>query len=154
MDDTVEQSLKEIGHSISCLHTNSGDQLDDIFRLRHLFPYSKFVNDMRGLSINLSNFFSAYAPRLDSFLIGPVKPTVSETTVSYADKILVADLLNVGKADDTLNRWKQLKREFNKSTDALVHKENVSMIVDAHNELLQQLVNRSLEFGMNYTQVL
>ncbi|ORM40057.1 uncharacterized protein BXIN_1196 [Babesia sp. Xinjiang] len=146
MDETVEQSLKEIGHSISCLHINSGAQLDDIFRLRHLFPYSKFVNDMRGLSINLGNFFSAYAPRLDSFLVGPIKPPVSETTVSYADKIIVADLLNVGKSDETINRWKQLKKDLNNSSDALVHKDNVTAIVEANNELLQQLVNRSLEF--------
>ncbi|GIX60837.1 protein folding regulator, putative [Babesia caballi] len=101
---------------------------------------------MRGLSINLSNFFSSYVPLLDSFLVGPVKPPVADTTVAYADKTLVADLLTILKSDDTLNRWNQLKREFKTSSDALVHKDNVVAIVDAHNELLQQLVNRSLEF--------
>ncbi|CDR97081.1 PROTEIN FOLDING REGULATOR, putative [Babesia bigemina] len=146
MDDPIDQSVKEIGHNISCLHINSGAQLDDVFRLRHLFPYSKFVNDMRGLSLNLGNFFSSYVPLLDSFIIGPGKPTVSDATLSYADKILVADLLTIGKSDDTLNRWKHLKRDFLTTNDPLVHRDNVVSLVDAHNELLQQLVNRSLEF--------
>ncbi|KAG6440076.1 hypothetical protein BBOV_III004875 [Babesia bovis T2Bo] len=146
MDDTLERSLKELGQCVTCLHTNSGAQLEDIFRLRHLFPYSKFVNDMRGLSFNLSNFFSAYAPRLDSFLVGPVKPQVDETNVSFGDKIFVADLLSVKKSDDTLDRWKQLKKNLNTSSDPLVHKDNIITAVDAHNQLLQELVHKTINF--------
>lgn len=43
---------------------------------------------MRGISINLGNFFSSYVPLLDSFHVAPIKPRVSDETVSYDDKLL------------------------------------------------------------------
>ncbi|KAK1444732.1 hypothetical protein BgAZ_106380 [Babesia gibsoni] len=146
MDDSIQQSINEIGHNISCLHLYSGSQLDDVFRLSHLFPYSKFVNDMRGISINLGNFFSSYIPLLDSFHVAPVKPPVSEETVSYADKILVADLFTIGKSEDTLGRWRELKRDFNSVSASLAERENITTVVESHNELLQELVNRTVDF--------
>ncbi|KAK2196711.1 bifunctional Armadillo-type fold/Armadillo-like helical [Babesia duncani] len=160
MDDSLEIPLNEISHHISCLCTSAGSQLDDVFRLNHLLPYSKFVNDIRGICINLSNYFSAHVPLLDSFVIGPVNSNRVGGALPPSNKqlgsllrggsihLLVADLLNISKGDTVLGDLRELRENFLRAGGDLSENPFIRDLVESHNELLQEFVNRSSEFGI------
>ncbi|UKK02043.2 hypothetical protein MACK_001397 [Theileria orientalis] len=141
MSDFLNSSLNDLGHHVSCLHISSGEQLDDIFRL-----HSKFVNDMRGICINLGNFFSSFVPLLDSFVIGPKNLLNPQDFVSHFNKLTVADFLNISKSEQILSDWKQLTRRYTDSGINLEGIERYTSSVELHNDLLQELVNRSSDF--------
>ncbi|UVC54660.1 hypothetical protein MACJ_003629 [Theileria orientalis] len=141
MDDSLNISLNDLGHHVSCLYISSGEQLDDIFRL-----HSKFVNDMRGICINLGNFFSSFVPLLDSFVIGPKNLLNPQDFVSHFNKLTVADFLNISKSEQILSDWKQLTRRYIDSGINLEGIERYTSSVELHNDLLQELVNRSSDF--------
>lgn len=144
MDSGIERSLSEVGHHVLCLSIASGAQLDDIFRLQHLLPYSKFVNDMRGVSINLGSIFSSFLPLLSSHVIGPVNSDLTESFVSYEAKVQVADLLTFRKSEEVLKVWRSLKESC--AYRNRLDQADVVKVIEAHNELLHNLVNRTSDF--------
>uniref|UniRef100_A0A3B0NB98 Uncharacterized protein n=1 Tax=Theileria annulata TaxID=5874 RepID=A0A3B0NB98_THEAN len=146
MNDSLNEQLNELGHHVSCLYVSSGEQLDDIFRLQYLLPYSRFVNDMRGISINVGNFFSSFLPILDSFVIGPTNLINPKDYLSHFNKLSVADLLDISKSDQTISDWKDLRNRYLASG---INLEDIGLFrssVELHNDLLQELVNRTSDF--------
>ncbi|AFZ79348.1 hypothetical protein BEWA_021960 [Theileria equi strain WA] len=123
---------------------------------------SKFINDMRGISINLTNFFSSYVPLLDSFVIGPKNSLSAERTTSYSDKvtgivkrtrytsIIVAELLSISKSDETISDWTDLRDKFAKTETNTGDTEDFVRLAESHNDIIQELVERTYEFDRPY----
>lgn len=61
--------------------------------------------------------------------------------------LTVADLFALGKQDETLNRWAELRRDFNSAKRTSAYKDNITAVVETHNELLQELVERTVDLG-------
>lgn len=101
---------------------------------------------MRGISINLTNFFSSYVPLLDSFVIGPKNSLSTDRTTSYSDKITVAELLSISKSDETISSWTDLRDKFAKVDTSVSETEDFVRLAESHNDIIQELVDRAYEF--------